>query len=54
MRLVRAMGNLVVALFAIFWIWVGVSIIEVIIKNLNPDPVYWSYNLFIILIEAVK
>lgn len=30
----------------LFLLWIGISYFEVISKNLNPNPEYWSLNFF--------
>lgn len=43
--------RIVCAICTLFLLWGVVSFIEVNCKNLNENPTYWEYNMFVYLME---
>ncbi len=35
-------------------IWLLLSLIDIVDNNASPDPMYWSYNLIVLLVNAAK
>ena len=33
----------------LFWAWIIFSFVEVLCKNVRPDPLYSAWNLFVLL-----
>ena len=42
----KVLGNIFTAICLVLIVWVVISYFEVISKNLNPNPEYWSLNFF--------
>ena len=47
-------GNVVCIVGFIVLLWFAISWVEVISKNLTPNPQYFDWNMFVLLTEWVK
>lgn len=45
-KMLEVLGNIITAVSILFLVWIGISYIEVISKNLNLNPEYWALNIF--------
>ena len=46
--------NIIILICLAFLLWVGISYGEILMKNLNVDPMYSDWNIFIILSNMVE
>lgn len=46
--------NIIILVCIVFIFWVGISYGEILMKNLNVDPAYSDWNIFIILSNIVE
>lgn len=52
-KMLEVLGNIITAVSILFLVWIGISYIEVISKNLNPNPEYSVINFFEIFFGTV-
>lgn len=50
-KISKIIAKVITILFIIFLVWLAMSYIEVILKNLTDNPTYNSLNLFKLLIH---
>lgn len=41
----------IATLSCLLYLWVGISFVEVSVKNVQPDPQYWQYNAIGLFLE---
>lgn len=49
----RIVGNTVLVGCGLFSAWLVASWIDVVMHNLNPEPVYHSWNLFVLMVSSI-
>lgn len=53
--MMKAIGNILVALSCAFLLWLFVSFVDVNLHNgLNPDGTQWKYNAFVLMCKDVE
>lgn len=52
-KMLKVLGNIITVVSVLFLVWVGISYIEVISKNLSPNPEYSVINFFDIFFGTV-
>ena len=49
-RVSKMIGNTVLVVSALLGVWVLASWVDVVTHNLNPNPIYQSWNLFALMV----
>ncbi len=49
----KIVGNVVLVGCALFTAWVVCSWVDVVLHNLDTNPVYQSWNLFTLMVKAI-
>jgi hypothetical protein len=44
--------NILRAVVVLFWLWIGVSFIDIVIDNCSAAPVHSNFNAFILFLEV--
>jgi len=47
----KTLKDILIILNVIFLIWLGLSYIEIISKNLSPNPTYSEYNIIVNIVD---
>lgn len=47
--MIKFISNMIVALSISLFVWFGLSAIEIMVKNLNPNPEYSKANLIVMV-----